>query len=79
MRNTIIGSSHRLCCRECGAEFEPWEEAYTWEFGQGRELVCRDCFDGLVGELSRREMAELIGSEVMTAEEYFAAQNSGEP
>jgi hypothetical protein len=50
--------------------FEPWDEIFTWELGRGRtELVCEDCFDGLFGELSRRERAELIGSRVTTAEE----------
>lgn len=55
----------RLCCAECDVEFEPWEEAFSWESG----YVCSDCFDRLFGELSRRERAELIGSEVLLPED----------
>lgn len=68
-----LRTGERLRCDECGAAFEPWDEIYTWELGGGAsELVCEDCFDGLFGELSRRERAELIGSRVTTAEELLA-------
>jgi hypothetical protein len=75
MRTTRNGGrrGEKLRCEECGAPFEPWDEIFTWELGRGRtELVCEDCFDGLFGELSRRERAELIGSRVTTAEELGA-------
>lgn len=64
--------ARRLRCQECGAVFEPWDDIFTWDFGGRTELICEDCFDGLFDELSRHEKAEIIGSRVMTAEEFLA-------
>lgn len=58
-----------LCCGECGCELWPWEEIYSWETRGGTEYVCEDCFDALFASLSRRERAELTGSEVLRAED----------
>ncbi len=51
-------------CSECGAIFLPCEEIFTWESGRSCLLLCADCFDNQVNELSRFEIAELIGSDV---------------
>ena len=53
-----------LHCSECGARFFPCEEIFTWEHDKDAELLCADCFDARLNELSRFEIAELIGSEV---------------
>lgn len=55
----------KLHCSACGALLEPWEEAYFWNNGHQRELVCADCFDMLLGALNRREQAALLGVEVL--------------
>ena len=65
----------RLCCAECGAEFEPWENVFTWEGG----YVCCDCFDSLCAELDRYERAELLGSEVLTAEDILQMLKPAKP
>ena len=65
-------SGRRLRCAECGAQFEPWDEIYTWDAGRGTELICEDCFDALFGQLDRHERAGLIGARVITAEELLA-------
>ena len=63
----------RIRCAECGAAFDPWDEVYSWDFGGGgAALVCEDCFDALMSELSRHERAELVGSRVMAAEELVS-------
>lgn len=51
-------------CSECGAVFFPCEEIFTWDCGKTCRLLCADCFDNQINELSRFEIAELIGSEV---------------
>ncbi len=51
-------------CSECGAVFYPCEEIFTWDRGKTCELLCADCFDAQIRDLSRFEIAELLGSEV---------------
>ena len=59
------GSEIKINCAECGAEMEPWETVYSWENG----WLCEDCFDGKVNALSRSELAGMLGSQMLTAEE----------
>lgn len=51
-------------CSECGAIFFPCEEIFTWDAGRTCKLLCVDCFDHYFSEMSRFEIADLIGSEV---------------
>ncbi len=44
-------------CEVCFAPLPSWEEAYRWPCVRGGLTVCADCFDTLVGGLSRRELA----------------------
>lgn len=44
-------------CEVCFAPLPSWEEAYLWPCVRGGLTVCADCFDTLVGGLSRRELA----------------------
>ena len=60
-----MNNKKRLHCVECGACIDDWEEVYEWESG----WVCEDCFDALVRQLTRHEMADLLGSRVRSAEE----------
>ena len=67
MNNLYYGLKNKKTaphCSECGAIFFPCEEIFTWERGKTCKLLCADCFDSQVNELSRFEIAELIGSEV---------------
>lgn len=41
------------------------DKLYSWENG----WICDFCFDGKIHELSRDELAELVGSEVKTADD----------
>ena len=59
------GSEIKINCAECGAEMEPWDTVYSWENG----WLCEDCFDGKVNALSRSELADMLGSQMLTAEE----------
>lgn len=59
------GSEIKINCAECGAEMEPWETVFSWENG----WLCEDCFDGKVNALSRLELADMLGSQMLTAEE----------
>ena len=59
------GSEKKINCAECGAEMEPWETVFSWENG----WLCEDCFDGKVNALSRLELADMLGSQMLTAEE----------
>ena len=59
------GSEKKINCAECGAEMEPWETVFSWENG----WLCEDCFDGKVNALSRSELAGMLGSQMLTAEE----------
>ena len=59
------GSEIKINCAECGAEMEPWETVFSWENG----WLCEDCFDGKVNALSRSELAGMLGSQMLTAEE----------
>ena len=59
------GSEKKINCAECGAEMEPWETVFSWENG----WLCEDCFDGKVNALSRSELADVLGSQMLTAEE----------
>ena len=42
-------------CEVCFAPLPAWEDAYLWPCAHGGLTVCADCFDTLVGGLSRRE------------------------
>ena len=57
--------ANKIRCVDCGAELDPWEDAYQWE----NDYICEDCFDGKVNDLSRYEMAQLMGCEVKKVEE----------
>lgn len=59
------GSEKKINCAECGAELAPWDTVFSWENG----WLCEDCFDGKVNALSRLELADMLGSQVLTAEE----------
>ena len=59
------GSEKKINCAECGAEMEPWETVFSWENG----WLCEGCFDGKVNALSRLELADMLGSQMLTAEE----------
>ena len=59
------GSEIKINCAECGAELAPWDTVFSWENG----WLCEDCFDGKVNALSRLELADMLGSQVLTAEE----------
>ena len=48
-------------CEVCFAPLPPWAEAYLWPCVRGGLTVCADCFDTLVGGLSRRELAARLG------------------
>ena len=41
-------------CEVCFAPLPAWEDAYLWPCAHGGLTVCADCFDTLVGGLSRR-------------------------
>ena len=43
-------------CEVCFAPLPAWEDAYLWPCAHGGLTVCADCFDTLVGGLSRREL-----------------------
>ena len=60
-----MNNGRRRYCHECGAEFTPGDEIYSWTDGKSSFYVCCDCFDTLFNELSRYEKAALIGSEVI--------------
>ena len=49
-------------CEVCFAPLPPWAEAYLWPCVRGGLTVCADCFDTLVGSLSRRELAARLGA-----------------
>ena len=51
-------------CEVCFAPLPEWEEAYLWPCAHGGLTVCADCFDALVGGLSRRELAQRLCAEV---------------
>lgn len=58
-------------CGRCSAQFYDGDDAYTWMEGNANEiLVCEDCFDELVDALSRTELAELLGSRVLTVDDF---------
>jgi hypothetical protein len=59
------GSEIKINCAECGAELDPWDTVFSWENG----WLCEDCFDGEVNALSRLELADMLGSQMLTAEE----------
>ena len=59
------GSEKKINCAECGAEMKPRETVYSWENG----WLCEDCFDGKVNALSRLELADMLGSQMLTAGE----------
>ena len=59
------GSEKKINCSECGAELAPWDTVFSWENG----WLCEDCFDGKVNALSRSELADMLGSQMLTAEE----------
>ena len=59
------GSEIKINCAECGVEMEPWETVFSWENG----WLCEDCFDGKVNALSRSELADMLGSQMLTAGE----------
>ena len=59
------GSEKKINCAECGAEIAPWDTVFSWENG----WLCEDCFDGKVNALSRLELADMLGSQMLTAEE----------
>ena len=40
-------------CEVCFAPLPAWEDAYLWPCAHGGLTVCADCFDTLVGGLSR--------------------------
>ena len=47
-------------CEVCFAPLPAWEDAYLWPCAHGGLTVCADCFDTLVGGLSRR-----VGGRIM--------------
>ena len=47
-------------CEVCFAPLPEWAEAYLWPCAHGGLTVCADCFDALVGSLSRRELAQRL-------------------
>ena len=47
-------------CEVCFAPLPAWEDAYLWPCAHGGLTVCADCFDTLVGGLSRRELAQQV-------------------
>lgn len=47
-------------CEVCFAPLPEWAEAYLWPCAHGGLTVCADCFDALVGGLSRRELAQRL-------------------
>ena len=47
-------------CEVCFAPLPEWAEAYLWACAHGGLTVCADCFDALVGGLSRRELAQRL-------------------
>ena len=49
-------------CEVCFAPLPSWAEAYLWPCVRGGLTVCADCFDTLVGSLSRRELAARLGA-----------------
>ncbi len=51
-------------CEVCFAPLPAWEDAYLWPCAHGGLTVCADCFDTLVGGLSRRELAQRLSAEV---------------
>lgn len=51
-------------CEVCFAPLPEWAEAYLWPCAHGGLTVCADCFDALVGGLSRRELAQRLSAEV---------------
>lgn len=55
-------------CAECGAVLQPWETLYSWS---GLGWLCEDCFEGKRTELSNAEFADMVGSEVCTAEDLL--------
>ena len=59
------GSEKKINCAECGAELAPWDTVFSWENG----WLCEDCFDGKVNALSRLDLADMLGSQMLTAEE----------
>lgn len=59
------GSRAKINCAECGAELDPWDTVFSWEKG----WLCEDCFDGKVNALSRLELADMLGSQMLTAGE----------
>lgn len=55
------GKCGEMYCAECRVAFMPEEEMFSWEGG----YVCGECFDALVSELERHELAGLVGSRVI--------------
>ena len=49
-------------CEVCFAPLPAWEDAYLWPCAHGGLTVCADCFDTLVGGLSRRELAARLSA-----------------
>ena len=67
----------RTLCEECGAVMTDADEIFSWSDGKSERLVCGDCFDALVGSLSRIELAALIGSTVYCGEWEDVTGSSG--
>ncbi|MBQ0103980.1 MAG: hypothetical protein KBS99_07405 [Prevotellaceae bacterium] len=61
----------KIFSSESLAEMLPDEELYLWDTGKNEEWICEDCFTDRRNELSNREFAELIDSEVRTAEDFL--------
>lgn len=55
-------------CPDCGCEMYEGETVYSWTehqpHGESEIYICGDCFDDKFSELTRNEMARLIGSEI---------------
>ena len=59
-------------CEVCFAPLPSWDEAYRWPCVRGGLTVCADCFDTLVGGLSRRELAARLGITARSANRILA-------
>ena len=77
LRSGCPGRGRRLRCFDCGAEPAMEEHIFAWEVrgqnGVMDRIICADCFDERISELSRAELSGRIGVESLTVRQYLDA------
>lgn len=65
---------HRRCER-CGYRLYDGDDVFTWVYGNTSEThVCEECFDELYKSMSRYEIAEAMGIERNTVDDFSISE-----